>query len=264
MWRHTWANGWASACRPWPKTDANLNGADQDATTRALEIHRRLAKVYPIPAGADSIPGGAGRLSLVDELVSTILSQNTTDLNRDRGFDALRARYDSWAAVADAPTDEVIDAIRVAGLANQKGPRIQGALRAVMNETGGEIQLDFLRSMTPDEARSWLTSIKGVGIKTASIVLLFGLDMPAFPVDTHVHRVTGRLGLIPPRTTADRAHHLLEEIVPEELYLPLHMEFVQHGRAVCRAPRPRCSECVLADICRYSLEDSLNEPSRDR
>ena len=131
----------------------------------------------------------------VDELVSTILSQNTNDVNRDKAFDSLKERFPTWEEVMAADKDEVIEAVRIAGLGNQKGPRIQKALQEIMEHTGGSLDLEFLRDKTVEEARKWLMGIKGVGPKTAAIVLLFSMGIPAFPVDTHIYRVTGRLGL---------------------------------------------------------------------
>jgi len=207
-----------------------------------MEVHARLALLYP--AAGEHESGDP-----VDELVCTILSQNTTDVARDRAYSRLRNAFPDWYSVRDAPVEQIEDLIRVCGLANQKAPRIKGALLAVSEHTGGELSLDFLREMQIEDARAWLTEIKGVGIKTASIVLLFALGMPAMPVDTHVHRTVRRLGLIPENTSVERAHHLLEALVPQDLYLPLHKELVWHGRAVCRARRPLCDVCTLQDLC---------------
>lgn len=186
----------------------------------------------------------------LDELVSTILSQNTNDINRDRGFEALRARLPTWEAVRDAPEAEVIDAIRPAGLANQKGPRIQQVLRAITQERGA-LDLEFLRDRPVDEARVWLTQFKGVGPKTAAIVLLFSLGLPAFPVDTHVHRVTGRLGLRPEKLSADDSHAYFEGLLPPETYYAAHLNLIRHGREVCHALRPECERCVLKSLCDF-------------
>ncbi|MFQ5459530.1 MAG: endonuclease III domain-containing protein [Anaerolineae bacterium] len=210
---------------------------------RVLAVHRRLASEYPRR-------GDAGGLPAVDELVCTILSQNTTDRNRDRAFRALTTAYPDWDAVARAPVARVRDLIRVAGLANQKAPRIQAALRAVRTAAGG-YSLDFLRKLSRDEALAWLTGLDGVGRKTASIVLLFSLDMPAFPVDTHVLRLSRRLGLVGTKISAPSAHNLLEDLVPEALYRSFHLELIDHGRGVCRARSPRCEGCVLEDLCQY-------------
>jgi len=229
--------------------------------TKVRAVYRLLIKAYGQPAR----PAWAGTVTPldrsdaavdwqpidpVDELINTILSQNTNDLNRDKAYRALRSALPTWAAVRDAPVKTVIAAIKPAGLANQKGPRIQKVLQRITAERG-ELQLDFLRAWPVDEAKAWLTSLDGVGPKTASIVLLFALGKPAFPVDTHIHRVTGRLGLIPPGTSADKAHTLLEALVPPEWYHPFHLNVIQHGRQVCKAQRPRCEVCVLQKQCDY-------------
>lgn len=188
------------------------------------------------------------RGTALDALVGTILSQNTTDVNSGRAFEQLQTTYDSYEAVMNAPEGELIEVIRVAGLANQKGPRIQRSLRKIMDERG-ELDLEFLGEMDADAARDWLTSIKGVGLKTASIVVCFGFQGKAFPVDTHVNRVSGRLGFTPPGTTPDKAHYIMEEIVPPEDYFAFHIQLIQHGKAVCKARSPRCEVCPLAAHC---------------
>jgi endonuclease-3 len=187
-------------------------------------------------------------------LVSTILSQNTNDLNRDRAYTALRRRLPTWEAVRDAPPHAVIGAIRGAGLANQKGPRIQALLQAITTERGS-LDLRFLRRLPADEARQWLLRFKGVGPKTAAIVLLFSLGKPAFPVDTHILRVSGRLGLRPARMTAEAAHDHLAAAFPPETYVAAHLNLIRLGREVCRARRPRCEGCVLNRICPYPRSD---------
>jgi endonuclease III len=189
-------------------------------------------------------------LDPVPELVSTILSQNTNDTNRDRAFERLRERFSSWEQVRDAKVDEVIDAIRPAGLANQKGPRIQEALHFITEERG-ELDLEFLADWSVEEAKEWLSSIKGVGPKTAAIVLLFSLEMPAFPVDTHVHRVTKRLGLLSPKASREKAHSELEALIPEKHYYSFHLNVIRLGREVCTSRNPHCEECVLRDLCDY-------------
>lgn len=207
------------------------------------EIFRVLNEVYGRPVWRSHGPP-------LDELVGTILSQATSDANSSRAYDALTARFPDWASVMNAPAGEVIAAIRSAGLSNTKGPRIQNALRAIYRERG-ELSLDFLAQMPLDEALAWLTSLEGVGIKTASIVLLFSLGRPAFPVDTHVHRVTGRLGLIPPRADANKAHGILSELGAPETYYPMHINLIRHGREICRARLPHCHICPLQDLCDY-------------
>ncbi|MDH4333828.1 MAG: endonuclease III [Chloroflexota bacterium] len=189
------------------------------------------------------------RLDATAELVLTILSQNTADMNSFRAFTALRARYPSWDAVLSAPTDELIEVIRPGGLAPTKGPRIQTVLAEVHAETGGTWDLSFLGERPLEQARDWLVSLPGIGRKTAAIILLFNFGRPALPVDTHVHRVALRLGLLPPKTDVLRAHDLLEEALRDEEMYPFHVELIRHGRDTCRAPRPICGLCPLTDLC---------------
>jgi len=217
----------------------------RDDTTlreKALEIHRRLLEAYGEPRRR--------RLDPISELISTILSQNTNDVLRDRAFEELRRRLPTWEQVRDAPEEEIADAIRIAGLSQQKAASIKRALEHLSKERG-ELSLDFLRNMDVEEAKGWLTSIKGIGPKTAAIILLFALDMAAFPVDTHVHRVTKRLGLILSNTSREKAHEILEALMPPETYYAFHLNLIRHGRRVCRSRRPRCTECVLTDVCDY-------------
>ena len=200
-------------------------------------------EAYGLPTWRESLPP-------LDELISTILSQNTNDVNRDRAFHALRQQYPTWESVRDAEPEGVINAIRTAGLANQKGPRIQALLEAITEERGN-LDLEFLRQMQPEEVRAWLTKFKGVGPKTAAIVLQFSLDMPAFPVDTHIYRLSKRLGLRPPKATAEAAHTILAELFPPETYYAAHLNFIRHGREVCHSRTPACEKCVLQDLCFY-------------
>jgi endonuclease-3 len=189
----------------------------------------------------------------VDELVATILSQNTSDTNTERAFAALRAQFPIWEAVIDAPVEEVADAIRIGGLANRKAPRIQNVLSSIL-ERYGSFDLDSLATLPVTAARAELTSLHGVGPKTASCVLLFSLGVPALPVDTHVHRVTRRLGLIPDKMSADAAHVTLETQLGgnrDEVYA-FHMHLIRHGRTVCTARRPYCERCSLVGLCDYA------------
>ena len=183
-------------------------------------------------------------------LVNTILSQNTNDHNRDIAYQQLRDHLPTWEAVRDAPEEEVTTLIRPAGLAPTKGPRIQEALRAI-TEKQGEITLDFLREKPLDQARAWLMDLNGVGPKTAAIVLLFAMGRPAFPVDTHVHRVSRRLGLIPQSASREQAHDLMEALIPPDIYYTYHLNLIEHGRNTCIARSPRCEQCVLPDLCYY-------------
>ncbi|NOY98608.1 MAG: endonuclease III [Chloroflexi bacterium] len=219
-----------------------------DLSKRALLVHQRLTETYGEPTWRNPLPP-------LDELVSTILSQNTNDTNRDRAFNALRAAFPTWEAVRDAPTEAVIAAIRPAGLANQKGPRIQNVLRQITAERG-ELTLTFLKEMPLDEAHAWLVKFKGVGPKTAAIVLLFSLGRPAFPVDTHIYRVTGRIGLRPEKMTVEQAHPYLENLFPPETYYPVHLNIIRLGREICQARKPNCPVCPLRDLCDYGKKIS--------
>ena len=213
---------------------------------RALQVHKTLLEVFGEPIWRTPLPA-------MDELVSTILSQNTNDVNRDRGFNALRAKFPTWEAVRDAQAGEVIAAIKPAGLANQKGPRIQQVLRAITEERGA-LNLDFLADLPLEEARAWLTQFNGVGPKTAAIVLCFSLGMPAFPVDTHIYRVTGRIGLHPEKMTVEQAHPYLESLFPPETYYAAHLNLIRLGREICHARKPDCAVCPIKKLCDYGKQ----------
>ncbi len=210
----------------------------------ACEVHHRLLEFYGQPTWRNP-------LEPVDELVSTILSQNTNDINRDRAYHSLRQHFPTWEAVRDADPASVVAAIRSAGLANQKGPRIQQVLREITNERGS-LDLNFLRELPLEEARGWLKKFKGVGPKTAAIVLLFSLGRPAFPVDTHIYRVTGRIGLRPEKMTVEAAHLHLEKLFPPETYHAAHLNIIRLGREICVARKPACERCPLQEICNYA------------
>jgi endonuclease-3 len=217
------------------------------------DFERRQAKYEPVAvalAQLYGIPQWRKNTPPVDELVNCILSQNTSDINRDRGYDALKVRYPTWEMVAEAPVDELIETIRPAGLSNQKGPRIQQVLRIIHAEQG-DYNIDFLNDLSVEEAKAWLTSLPGVGPKTAAIVLCFAFGRPAFPVDTHVHRVSTRIGFLPAGVNADKAHPIMEAIVPPEDYYAFHINLIQHGRSICHARGPRCERCPLTDCCDY-------------
>ncbi len=215
------------------------------AKTRArlppAEIVRRLSALYGEPVWR---PHG----DPMTELVLTILSQNTSDANSGRAFMRLKTRFPTWESLAAAPLPEIEETIAAGGLAKQKAPRIKAALAAVLQRRG-QFELDFLSDMPLESAKEWLRELKGVGPKTAACVLMFALGRPALPVDTHVHRVAQRLGLVPARAGAAQAHDILEAILkPDEVY-PFHMSLIKHGRRLCRAQRPLCGECPLLDGC---------------
>lgn len=220
-----------------------MEDTHREQQVKTSEVHARLLQAYGEPTWRP-------HLDPISELVSTILSQNTNDVNRDVGFGQLRDRLPTWEEVRDAAVDEVIEAIRPAGLANQKGPRIQAALRFITEERG-RLDLDFLADWPVEEAKTWLSSMKGVGPKTAAIVLLFSLGRPAFPVDTHIYRVTKRLGLIGPRVSREKAHDELERLVPTGDYYPFHLNVIRHGRQVCTSRKPHCEVCILCDLCDF-------------
>ena len=214
----------------------------------AGDVHQRLLEFYGQPTWRNP-------MHPVDELISTILSQNTNDTNRDRAFEGLRRRFPSWEAVRDAEPASVVDAIRPAGLANQKGPRIQQVLGEITAERGS-LDLSFLKDMPLEAARGWLMKFKGVGPKTAAIVLLFSLDRPAFPVDTHIYRVTGRIGLRPEKMTVEQAHVHLEKLFPPETYYAAHLNIIRLGRSICIARKPACGGCPLREICNYARQEA--------
>lgn len=212
-------------------------------STRALRVHRKLLEYFGEPTWRNPLPP-------ISELVSTILSQNTNDLNRDRAYEGLRTRFPTWEAVREARRSEVIAAIRVSGLANQKGPRIQNVLREITAERGS-LELDFLKDLPLEDARAWLKKFKGVGPKTAAIVLLFSLGRPAFPVDTHIYRVTGRIGLRPAKMNLEAAHTHLEALFPPETYYAAHLNLIRLGRDICHPNRPHCWECPVRTLCDF-------------
>ncbi len=215
------------------------------------------------------------------ELILTILTQNTADVNAEHAFDQLRAHYPStsdarpdrdedaivtrpgwggkgwqdagapdWQAVEDAPLDELIDVIRPGGLGPQKAPRIQASLRRIREERGDH-SLEFLGDMPALEARDWLTSIPGIGRKTASVVLLFSFGLPLMPVDRHIERVALRIGLLPPKVTADDAHEMFLAMLEADEMYPAHVGLITHGRRICHARKPECDRCPLLPRCRY-------------
>lgn len=188
------------------------------------------------------------RLEPVGELVQTILSQNTSDTNSHRAYKSLISTFASWDRIAAAETCEISESVRTGGLAEVKSRYIKNALLALKKEAP-DFNLSFLTDMDVERARKWLIRLPGVGMKTASCVLLFSLGVPAFPVDTHVYRVAGRLGLINKKISADSAHLEMERLTrPEDVYR-CHVLLIEHGRRTCKAQRPLCRVCVLSKIC---------------
>ncbi|MYA60710.1 MAG: endonuclease III [Chloroflexi bacterium] len=188
------------------------------------------------------------RYNALDELIFTVLTQHTSDLNAERAFDRLRETIPTWEEVMVADQKLIADAIFHGGMSNQKSKRIKDILADILDRRGA-LEIDFLREYSLDDAREWLIELPGVGPKTAAVVMSFALGMPAFPVDTHIHRVSKRLGLIDEKTTADAAHGIMESKVRPELRFQLHMQLITHGRQICKARRPLCGECALSEDC---------------
>ena len=221
------------------------SGSRQRQTIHLLapsEIIARLDAEAPIPAWrAHGDP--------VAELVLTLLSQNTSDTNSGRAYQSLVARFPDWDVVLAAPVEEIEEAIRIGGLAKTKAPRLKALLAELRERLRGEWDASHLETLPLKDAKAWLTSLPGIGPKTAACVLLFALKRPALPVDTHVHRVCQRLGLINEKTSAAAAHELLESQLRRGQVYPFHVALIRHGRRVCKARRPHCEQCVLSDRC---------------
>jgi endonuclease III len=187
----------------------------------------------------------------IDELIATVLSQHTNDNNRDRAFEQLKKRFPSWEQVLRAPVRSIASAIKPAGLSNQKAPRIKAILQRIAEANDGNLSLEFLKEMPTGEALEWLKKLPGVGPKTAACVLLFSFGKPVFPVDTHIFRISKRLGWLDEKVTEAKANELLDQIVPNEIKYRLHLNMIAHGRQICRPQKPKCQECVLRNLCEY-------------
>ena len=215
-------------------------------------LREQTARVYGLLVATYGVPPWQPDGDALGGLIATVLSQHTSDINSARAYQRLVAAFPSWEAVRDAPVAEVEEAIRPGGLAQSKAQRIQQILRVLTEQLGGAtLSLDVLREQPPDQAEAYLRALPGVGPKTAACVLLFSLGQPAFPVDTHVHRICARLGLIGPRVSADAAHQLLTELIAPEWRHTMHVDLIQHGRAICHARHPACERCPLRGECRY-------------
>ena len=220
-----------------------LTGSDRIRRLKLDQVSHRLLAFFGEPDWHEPLPA-------VDELVCTILSQNTNDINRDKAFRALKEHYRSWKEVMDADPAELQYVIRVAGLAQQKGPNIQSALTEI-NEKTADFNLDWLKELSVEDTRHWLVNLKGVGPKTAAIVMVFSLGMPAFPVDTHIYRVSGRIGLRPEKLSVEKTHEYLETIGHPADFGHLHLNLISLGRQFCQARKPKCFGCPVVDLCDY-------------
>lgn len=211
---------------------------------KALRVTIRLTERYGVANWSEKDP-----LSM---LVDIILSHRTRDEQTAAAYDALKSRFGSWEAVRDAPTSQVQETIENVNWPEVKAPRLQAIMRRITEERG-ELNLDFLRDMPVDEGTAWLSRLEGVGPKTAACVLLFSCRLPTLPVDTHVHRIAIRLGLIGKRVSADSAHALLQALLPQEAQTiyNFHKGLLRHGQRVCVYDQPRCSRCVITDLCDY-------------
>jgi endonuclease-3 len=224
---------------PVPPTDSETLPA------KAWRVHERLLETY---GDHPNVP----RRDPMHELISTILSQRTTWKNEDLAYRRMLERFGTWEAIRDAPTDELAEAIAPSNYPEIKAPRIKEVVRLILAEHG-TANLDFLRDMPLDEALAWLESLPGVGPKTASLVLLFCFQRPVLPVDTHVHRVSQRVGLIGPKVNPTAAHPLLLALFPPDpqVLYNFHVNALRHGQRICVWGTPRCSQCTLADLCNY-------------
>ena len=197
----------------------------------------------------------------VSVLIETILSQNTSDTNSRDAFRSLMDSFDNWEEVAGADVDAIAHSIRCGGLGRIKAQRIKQALEEIMRQRG-QLELDFLSQASLAEAEDWLQKLPGVGLKTARCVLLFSLGRPALPVDTHILRVSKRLGLISPKASLEEAHRALGELVPPEDVYKFHILVIEHGRRTCQARNPKCQDCVLRKVCpSYNLYLRGSHPS---
>ncbi|NPV69296.1 MAG: endonuclease III [Firmicutes bacterium] len=198
----------------------------------------------------------------LDVLILTLLSQATNDRNSGRAFRRLKQRFPTWDRVLEASEAEIEEAIRVGGLARQKAARIKGILRAVLERTGS-FSLEFLRDWDTDAVWEYLTSLEGVGPKTAACVALFSLGRPAFPVDTHILRVSKRLGLVDEKASAEKAQEHLQKTIPPEMSMDLHLGLIEHGRRTCRPSKPGCHECRLRTACRRPAVEDFTPPAEN-
>ncbi len=194
------------------------------------------------------------------ELISTILSQRTNYANEKLAYETMHARFKTWEGIRDAPVDELTEAISASNYPEQKAPRIKEVLRRIIEEQG-QANIDFLADMPLNEAMQWLLALPGVGLKTATLVLLFYFKKPVLPVDTHVHRVSQRVGMIGPKVTHDKAHTILLDFLPAapKVLFNFHKHFFWHGQRICTWFNPACQQCPLQDICNWYLENRASQ-----
>jgi len=211
----------------------------------------KIKRINALLEKAYGIPKREKKVDLLDVLVQTILSQNTNDQNRDRAYQRLKNQFPRWEDILNGKRRVVVEALRPGGLARQKAKRIMGILQW-LRKREGKVSLTFLKRMGGEEIKKSLGELKGIGPKTVHCLLLFGLGREAFPVDTHILRVGKRLGFVPQEIDAEKAHAWMAPLVPQGKALSLHINLIRHGRFVCKAKRPRCSECFLGGDCLHS------------
>ena len=222
---------------------------------KQLELQQKAEIISNALEDLLGVPTRKGARAVLECLILTILSQNTTDVSRDKGYVVLKERFPTWEDVLHADTKAIEDAIRVVGLGNQKSRTIKNFLTWLKAERG-ELSLEFIHDMETADALELLCQHKGIGIKTASVTLSFACGREVFPVDTHILRISKRLGLIPPNCSAEKAHRLLPPIVPENKAYPFHMNLIYFGRKICDARKPLCDRCPLTEHCLYFKENS--------
>ena len=224
--------------------------ASSRPSEEVIEQRLRVKYVTQNLEATHGIPRNHATQDPIDELVLTILSQSTTDLNSDRAFENLKKRFPDWESVRKARPTSIAAAIKSGGLANTKSLVIKNVLAEIQRRRG-RLDLSFLRTAAIEEARSFLISLKGVGPKTAACVLLFSCQRPVFPMDTHIFRITRRLGLIPEKCTDQQAHELMESVIPPTKHYSLHINLIRHGKSICRPRDPKCEKCSLIEHCNY-------------
>ena len=215
---------------------------------KATAVYEQLVDTY---GERDLSP----RREPMHELVSTMLSHRTTHADEERAYYRMMERFKTWEGVRDAPVDELTEAIASSRYPGSKAPNIQKTLTRIIDERG-KANIDFLADLSTEDALEWLVALPGVGVKTATLVLLFCFHKPVLPVDTHLHRVSGRLGLIGPKVSAEKAHDELLELLPKDaqVLLTFHKDMLRHGQRVCTYSTPKCERCSLRDLCEYYQE----------
>ncbi len=216
-------------------------------TKTVAQIHTRLDKKF----GGEAWDKSRAPSDPLDNLMRTILSQNTTDENRDRAYDTLRNQYPTWEKVMRASSESIQDAIKVAGLAKQKGPAMQNFLKWLYKEHG-VFSLNFLQDTDTDDAIKQLTQHKGIGVKTAYIVLAFACNQDLCAVDTHVYRIMQRVGIIDSTCSKEKAHAELRPLIPKNKARAFHVNLLDLGKTICHARTPNCKACMIANLCHYN------------